>query len=187
MCVIAEIDLALNATIAMTVATIVMAAATIVNVFLTFKYVRLTHGIMRSQTDPCIIAYVRREEIQSERLVIVIENVGRGLARDVRLERSAGTDETTWNNFLTEEYEKTALSDTAVGLGIPALAPGDGREVPWGYRDHLEKRFQQGVAVVCWFRRPGESKNMRPMECVLEVKSLKHTYQPHEYLFGPRV
>ncbi len=55
-----------------------MAVATIVRV-------ALTHQLVRAQTDPYVIVYAR---FDGTHILLVIENVGDGIAKDVRFELS---------------------------------------------------------------------------------------------------
>ena len=65
-----------------------MLITTVALTVVTVVYVRLTHQLVRAQTDPCVIAYTRETEKfkNGVRFVeLVIENVGEAVARDVRI------------------------------------------------------------------------------------------------------
>ena len=67
----------------------VMLCTNIALVIITALYVLLTWKILRSQTDPCVIVYARRDRENYDKVAIVIENVGNGIARDIRIEPEA--------------------------------------------------------------------------------------------------
>jgi hypothetical protein len=96
---------------------------------------------------------------------IVIENIGGGIARDVRFERSENVDEEKWREFLNGPPCGELFCDTALVKGIPALLPGGRRVIGWGTPDATGLRFADGMAVVC------VCKGMKPKECFLEVSS----------------
>lgn len=157
------------------VATLVVAAATVF-------YVYLTHQILRSQTDPCVIAYTQLVRGTSFAVVnIVIENVGKGLVKDIRLERHPdASDEKTWDAFLdgdvpgTTTIPELSLRNTALVTGIPALPPGGRRAIYWGAFGKVVALFgpgRQGIGVVCKCRR-ADSREVAPVSCILEVVSL---------------
>src|SRR5688572_30576332 len=51
-------------------------------------YVWLTFKILRSQTDPYVVVYARSDELRPSLIEIVVENVGKGVARDVTFQLS---------------------------------------------------------------------------------------------------
>ncbi len=157
------------------VATVIVAAATVF-------YVYLTHRILRSQTDPCVVAYTHLGSAKSVNVVnIVIENVGKGLARDIRIERHPdASDEKTWDALLNGDVPgegrnpRLSLRDTAMKTGIPALPPGGKRIVYWGDFGDVAAFFgreRRGIGVVCKCRR-ADSTEVTPVSCILEVVSL---------------
>ena len=149
------------------VAACVSAAATIV-------YVVLTYKILRSQTDPCVIAYTQL--VPDGFVNIIIENVGRGLAHDVRFDRHPeATDEKAWETFLDGPAPRLALRATAFGTGIPALPPGGKRVIFWGKWIAIKGTFgsgRRGIVVVCKCKRATPTREVAPMPCILEVASL---------------
>ncbi|WP_420449048.1 hypothetical protein [Candidatus Palauibacter sp.] len=91
--------------------------------------------LVRIASDPHVIVYVRHDaESRVSLLLIMIENVGRGVAHNVKFKLSrdipkfvAGIKPT---GKKTERIE--SMSDGALVTGIPYLAPGESRTIAWG-------------------------------------------------------
>jgi hypothetical protein len=69
------------ATVATTVSTVILA-------ILTAIYVNLTRKILQAQADPCVIVSVVNDKVRPTLLMLVIRNVGAGLAKDIFFELS---------------------------------------------------------------------------------------------------
>lgn len=150
------------------------AAATVVLAVLTFIYVRLTKGILESQSNPCVIVSVIHDDERPTILQLVIKNVGAGLAQDITFEFSRPIPARAFG--IAEKDAKTAEPMTTGPLieGVPALGPGEQRRIDWGQYGGLTKNLgREPVIVKCKFKKNG--KAMPPMECKLEVKSFEGT------------
>ena len=86
--------------------------------------VRLVQRQVQSQTDPCVVAYARKRRNSSPDpgIEIVVKNFGRGVAKNVRFERSDKVDDALWSRFLQEIASRTPMS--VINKGIPVLPPG---------------------------------------------------------------
>jgi hypothetical protein len=161
-------------------ATLVVALATVMSCLFTGVYVYLTHRILRTQTDPCVIVYTElTARDQGPLLSIVLENVGNGLAKDTRCERNPDLTPTEdWEAFLCEPTNDL-LRKTALVAGIPALPPGGKRVISWGpamlFRTPEWKDWQ--IAVVCKCRTV-DGRDLPHMPCVLETASLDRAIPP---------
>lgn len=83
----------------------VPAIATVVLAVLTFIYVRLTKGILESQSNPCVIVSVIHDDERATILQLVIKNVGAGLAQDITFEFSKPIPARAWG--IAEKDAKT--------------------------------------------------------------------------------
>src|SRR5262245_40936128 len=115
-------------------AAIATVVATVALAGLTSWYVALTHRLVRSQTDPYVVVYVRHDESRPSIMLIVIENAGRSLARDVTFvlsrsipHRAFGVDEASARARPIQQMTRGPLI-----TGVPALGPGERRELVWG-------------------------------------------------------
>ena len=109
--------------------------------------------------------------------MIIIENVGKGMAKIVCFELS----EPLFIAFgVSEETTKAPEFRDAGPLlnGIATLAPGDTRKMIWGQYFAIKKFLgSREIRVVCKFERVhglDDFRELEPVECVLEVKSFAY-------------
>ena len=153
------------------------AFSTLAMVILTAVYVVLTHRILRAQSDPCVIVYVDHQPAGHGVLRIVIENVGRGLARDVRFE----LPEPLPAGLLGHPFPDKLMDRGPLITGIPALPPGGKRIIMWGNYGELERLLGDKTPVVVCKCRRGDAlvieNDVEPIECVLDYRSFEGTSQ----------
>ena len=126
--------------------------------------------------DPYVVTYVRHDESRPSVMLIVIENVGRGLARDLTFElsrsiphRAFGMDEASARKHPIQQMDRGPLI-----TGIPALGPGDQRKIIWGqYAGLYFALSDQPVEVTCNYKtQDGQS---RKSVCFLDIRSFEVT------------
>ena len=152
----------------------VMVGATIVLVILTGVYVLLTRKILQSQSDPCVVLTVVHDNDRPTILKLVAHNIGQGIARDVGFEFSHPLPAKAYG--LTEDSTKAVgyIEDGPLVSGIPALGPGESREVDWGQYGGLKSALgDTTIVATCHFRN--NTKQMPPVQCPLEVDSFAGT------------
>ena len=152
----------------------VIAGASILLAMLTFLYVRLTKRILKSQSDPCVVLTVVHDFDRRTILKLVARNVGQGIARDIRFDYSSPLPAKAWG--LSEESAKSTeqMKDGPLIRGIPALGPGETREVDWGQYGGLKTALGDSVIIAtCRFKKG--KKEMPAVECPLEVDSFAGT------------
>lgn len=140
---------------------------------LTGVYVWLTHRILRAQTAPCVVLYVRGDQSRPAVLQIVIENIGNGIARDIRFRlsdviphRAFGLGE---NPPPPEEEE---MKGGPLIEGIPALEPRGARRIDWGQYEGIHAQLKgKKIEVICTFKHG--ARRMRTKN-LLEIESLKY-------------
>ena len=144
--------------------------ATIGLTILTAIYVILTRRLVRFQTEPCVVVYMQL--IDAGKVCVVVENVGGGLAQDIRFEPYSHTQAERWRKFIdAPRLGGPPMQETAIGTGIPALPARGRRVVYWGSWSDFREAFGRGLLLVCRFRRADHSE-AHPMSCILEVVSL---------------
>jgi hypothetical protein len=151
---------------------IIIAVSSGVLAVLTGIYVVLTYRILRAQTDPCVIVYVQANPVNPLLLEIAIENVGKGLAKDVRFEFS----EPIPNCLPGPNCTNTPMSFGPLINGIAALPPGGKRAEMWGSYMNIERIVgDKTYRVICRFRRAGQDlldlDGPEQTECIVEYKS----------------
>jgi hypothetical protein len=119
--------------------TAVAALAAAATASVTAIYTYLTLKLLRAQDEPKVIIYVRQDPDSPFFLQLVIENIGRGIAFDVKFKTShqlpkfaSGLNINTTQNF-------DAMLDGPIIDGIPSFEPGGIRVILWGQYGGLTK------------------------------------------------
>lgn len=134
---------------------------------LTGIYVHLTHRLVQVSSEPCVIISVRRDDAHPRELLLVVENIGKGMAKDVQFHLSEPIP------FQFSMDETPAIFRN----GIPALAPGDRRVLGWGMWEWLQEKLDnREIKVRCKFKRVASGIDFSdnecdPIDCVLEIAS----------------
>lgn len=107
----------------------------------------VSYLVYRSQADPDVIVYAQADERRAGIINLVIENIGRATAYDVKFTTSAGLP---WKAFRFDDEAPPAETMTSGPLvtGIPLLAPGGKRVVTWGVYFGLNKALREGTVMV---------------------------------------
>jgi len=154
--------------------TIVAAAAASLSAVAASVYTWLTFRLVRSQAEPNVIVYVRHDESRPSILQIVVENIGRGLASDLRFEASRPIPTHAWGTTEREIRPAKMMAEGPLIAGIPTLAPGDSRKISWGQYAGLEKALD-GNAILLTCRYKHGAREVRPVVGTLEIKSFAGT------------
>ena len=121
-------------------------------------------------SDPCIIVSVIPDENRSTILLLVVKNIGKGLAHDISFKFSLPIPARAFGISVDDAKEAEEMNYGPLIDGIPALGPGEQRKIDWGQCGGLLKNLGNNpVTVTCWFKKNG--KTMPPVECKLDIKS----------------
>lgn len=138
----------------------------------------VNYHFFRSQIDPLVIVYATADEEHSGIINLVIENIGKGLAKNVAFELSRSIPE---HAFGTKENASVPniMSNGPLINGIPALGPGAKRIITWGEYWGLEKGIGENVVIVTVRFRGDPIGPFDPVwheiQCPLEIKSFQGT------------
>ena len=102
-------------------------------------YTRLTFRLVRLQAEPKVIVYVKHDLDRPSILVIIIENIGRDIAYDITFKASKAIPAKAYGISVEEAKPADIMKDGPLIEGIPALGPGDSREITWGQFGGLSK------------------------------------------------
>lgn len=91
----------------------------------------VNYALFRSQVDPKVVVYVADDPDSRTVILLVVENVGKGVARDVRFSSDRPIPASAFGMKGLEGEPKT-LNEPAISQGIPALGPGSRRAFAWG-------------------------------------------------------
>lgn len=90
----------------------------------------ISYLVLRSQQDPEVIVYASPDSRRPSFIILVIENIGRGRAQDVKFQsnrpipiRAFGFDDAP---------DPDVVKDGPLFYGIPSLSAGEKRIITWG-------------------------------------------------------
>lgn len=144
-------------------------AASLSALFAAF-YTFLTFRLVRSQAEPNVVVYVRHDESRPTIIQIVIENIGKGLASDIRFESSRPIPAKVWQPAETVE----AMKEGPLIEGIAQLGPGDSRKIAWGGYFGLKKALGN-EPIYLTFSYKHEGKKLAKHTAILEWQSFTDT------------
>lgn len=139
-------------------------------------YCFLTFQLVHSQTEPNVVLYVRHDESRPTIIQIVIENIGCGLATNIRFKSNRSIPARAFGVSLqnAKAPEEEEMKEGPLIEGIPALGPGDSRKIDWGQFGGLYKALgNEKIEITCEYERQGIA--MKRVTCFLDVKSFKAT------------
>ncbi len=107
----------------------------------------INYLFFRSQIEPDVLVYATPDERRSTIILLVISNVGNGLAQDVTFRSNRPIPE---NAFGLDQNADTPRAMTSGPLitGIPSLGPGAKRVITWGQYGGLVKGIGDEVIDV---------------------------------------
>ena len=139
----------------------------------------ITYRTYRNQTDPLVIVYATPDYDRPTVINLIIENIGRGVAKNISFGFS---DKIPANAFGVSKLEKSAEWMTTGPLisGIPALGPEAKRIITWGQYGGLHELLNDKVLeVTATFYRDGvirsSSQKLLKHTSLLEVSSFGAT------------
>lgn len=112
----------------------------------------VTYQIFKSNVDPSVIVYVAADERVSDVLTLVIENIGKGVAKNITFTISQPLP---WQAFKSNLADKQApiMDSGPLISGISALPPGGRRVIYWGgYSELLDAVGDREITVTAIFR-----------------------------------
>lgn len=154
--------------------TAVAALAASLSALLAAIYTRLTFRLVRSQSEPNIVVYVKHDESRPTMIQIVVENIGRGLATDIRFTPSRPIPIQAWGVSIDQATAAESLTEGPLIDGIPSLGPGDSRKITWGQYGGLIKALGNEELSISYEYKDGARK-MPIRTAILECRSFTGT------------
>jgi len=151
----------------------IAAAGTIVTALVTAAYTYFTLRLVRAQSEPNVIVYVKHDSDRPSLLVIVIENIGRDIAYDVAFKASRPIPERAFGITTPASESHRTMSEGPLVDGIPALGPSDSRVTVWGQYAGLSHALGRRQIVLAYEYRNGRIRYKK--EARLEVESYRNT------------
>lgn len=153
----------------------ITAAATVILALLTGIYVWLTHKLLGAQSDPYVVVYARSDDLRPTLIELIIHNVGKSVATDIRFEFSRPI---FWMATGITERDASPGEPMVKGpfvTGIPALGPGDMRRILWGQFGGIKKTLGDDTISVTTRFRDSASRDLEPVISRLDVRSFACT------------
>lgn len=136
-------------------------------------YTFLTFRLVRVQAEPKVIVYVKHDLERPSILMITIQNIGHDIAYDVHFKASRPIPKKAWGLIPRDDSPVEYMNDGPLVEGIPALAPGDYREIDWGQYGGLSKAVGDQPVTLDYTYRAG--KRIVPGRAQLDVLSFLGT------------
>lgn len=149
--------------------TALAATAAIVTALVTAAYTYFTLRLVRAQSEPKVILYVKHDLNRPSILMIIVENIGRDIAHDVKFFPSKPFPAGAWGIEPRDAVESSTMSDGPLVSGIPALGPNDNRAITWGQYGGLSTAIGAEPIFVRYTYR--QDKRTFSGETRLEVES----------------
>jgi len=133
----------------------VAAVAAAITALMTIAYAYFTLGLVRAMAEPKVIVYVKHDLERPTLLTIVIENIGRDIARDVTFVPSRSIPSKAFGISPGEAQETQPMREGPLISGIPSLGPGDSRVIDWGQYGGLSKALGSAPILLDYTYRHG--------------------------------
>ena len=137
-------------------------------------YTRLTFRLVRSQSEPNVVIYVKHDESRTTFLQIVIENIGRGLATDIKFASSRPIPIRAWGIKVEDAETADEMTEGPLVEGIPAPGPGDSRKIVWGQYGGLMRALGNEKIVLSYEYKDG-TRDMPSRRAILGCSSFTGT------------
>ncbi len=151
---------------------------TAVMVLVTVTATAINYLFFRSQTDPEVIIYASPDERRPSIVILVIENIGRGLAKDISFTSSKPIPQKAFG-FGENAPTPRTMNHGPIINGIPSLGPNSKRIITWGQYGGLKKGICDDVIyITVTFRSDriyGLGKRSHKVVCPIDIKSFAGT------------
>lgn len=118
---------------------------TVALVLVTMLATAYNHLLFRSTVDPLVIVYATIDDKHPTLILLVIENIGRGVAKRVRFTTEKTLPEHAWGLDDKEAKSPGLMAAGPIVTGIPALGPGARRRLIWGQYGGLHQAIGGGT------------------------------------------
>ena len=154
--------------------TVIASLAALFSAAIAAIYTWLTFQLVRSQSEPNVVVYVKHDESRTTILQIIIENIGHGIATDVTFKSSRSIPAHAWGISIDQAKPAEIMTDGPLIKGIPALGPGDSRKISWGQYGGLMKALGNESLLLTFQYKDGV-RQMPYRSVELECASFAHT------------
>lgn len=138
----------------------------------------INYLFFRSQIDPDVLVYVSPDERRPSLIILIIENIGRGLAKEINFNLSRPIPKKAYG--IGDDAKVPENMDYGPLInGIPALGPGSKRIITWGQYGGLKKGIGDDVVEITATYKSdaplGMFKRCHKSVCPVDIKSFAGT------------
>jgi hypothetical protein len=155
-----------------------MLCTTVVLVLITVSATVINYFFFRSQTDPEVIVYTSPDERRPSVVILVIENIGRSLAKNITFACSKPIPQKAFRLGDDAPTPKT-MDHGPIINGIPSLGPHSKRIITWGQYGGLKKGIgDEVIDITVTFRSDrmlGLGQRYHKVVCPIDIKSFAGT------------
>lgn len=155
-----------------------MLCTTLVLVLVTLSATAINYLFFRSQTDPEVIVYTSPDERRPSVIILVIENIGRGLAKNITFTSSKPLPHKAFG-FGDDAPTPRTMDYGPIINGIPSLGPHSKRIITWGQYGGLKKGIgDEIIDITISFRSDrifGLGQRTHKVVCPIDIKSFAGT------------
>jgi hypothetical protein len=150
--------------------TFAMFWATVIICLVTITATVINYLLFRSQTDPEVIVYTKHDLKRSTLITLVIENIGKSVAYDIKFQFSERIPENAYGWEEIKEENIKWMEHGPLINGIPSLPPGGIRELNWGQFVGLKSIISDRVILITAKYKAKKLLSTKPIECKTESK-----------------
>lgn len=139
----------------------------------------ISYAVYRTQADPDVVVYAETDSLRPTIINLVIKNIGRAPAYDVRFTSSTQLPAEAFGLNPGECPDCKIMTDGPLVTGIPFLPPDSKRVITWGQFGGLYRALGDDVVSVCAIyksRHFGIPRKIRiEQTSAVEIRSFKGT------------
>ncbi|MFA6302173.1 MAG: hypothetical protein WC627_03460 [Legionella sp.] len=129
----------------LSITAVVTTLTTIILAYFNHKYLRLTESMLDSQSDPYITFTVARDVHREDQLLLIIQNIGTGIAYNLQFNLS---QEIPFPKLENQINAKKIFTN-----GIACISPNEKIIFDWGSFRELINKFSDPIKVICDFNK----------------------------------
>lgn len=160
------------ADISSVISSIGLLIATIVLVYYTKVLAIEAKKTREQQTAPNVIIYAAHDNDRPTIILLVIKNIGHGLAKNIRFEMSKQIN--TAFGINKASIKKIAIDSGPLITGIPALGPGESRVLNWGQPAGLQDEIGSSIVDITCIFESANGVEMPRNICGVDIESFKN-------------
>lgn len=135
-----------------------------------------TVRISQASLLPEVIIYSMSDESRPTIILLIVENIGRGVARNVTFAFPADMPHRAWGvTESTARKQPEPMRNGPLVTGIPFLPPGGKRKLSWGQYGGLKSALGKRQINITASFQDIRGKPLPPIESIVEVESFAFT------------